>query len=79
MEWQYAVVLFENEEDCVSVVPTKWLILDDKFTYWPNKSMSSVKLSKAIKEKWQPESNWTKHTIRILKKTGKSYNSILYM
>ncbi|TGZ51886.1 Uncharacterized protein DBV15_12677 [Temnothorax longispinosus] len=66
----YAVVEFE---DGLSVVPKNWLTEDLTEAFWPMYT-SSARHDKAVKRMEEPESTWSKCSIRKLYKTYLSYD-----
>jgi hypothetical protein len=59
----YAVVVFTDDNDSVSVVPTSWL--DGDKSYWaPYKSQD--KIDRAVKSAEKPKKDWQKYSVRIL-------------
>jgi hypothetical protein len=68
MSQPYSVVLFPNEGH-VSAVPSTWLSEDKEQCTWPD--AFGGRLSKLIKDQATPESDWKKHSCRVLKQYGK--------
>jgi hypothetical protein len=58
----------------VSIVPSNWLIEDDKlYSYWPPGTASDS----VIKRRSEPQSNWPKFLVRLLGKAGMQYYSYM--
>ncbi|XP_039312745.1 uncharacterized protein LOC120359418 [Solenopsis invicta] len=66
----YAVVEFE---DGLSVVPYKWLTQDLKEGFWPIYT-STARYDKAVKRMEEPESTWSKCSIRKIYGTYMTYD-----
>ncbi|KAK3893080.1 hypothetical protein Pcinc_003073 [Petrolisthes cinctipes] len=65
----FAVVVFveSSGEDEVELIPTSWLMDEDKKCVWPG-FKNRWKVTKAIKEMWKPEETWSVYSIRTLAK-----------
>lgn len=59
----WTVVIF-TEEDTVEAVPSNWILHDNK-CYWP--SLTSEKLTAAIKNHIEFNVSWPSYPIRILR------------
>ena len=59
----YAIVIFTDDNDSVSVVPTCWL--DGNKSYWPPYK-SQEKLDRSVKCSEKPKKDWQQYNVRIL-------------
>ena len=66
----FAIVLF-TEKNEVEVVPTSWLSVDQKVSFWPPyKSMQRGKV--AVQNQEDPDETWGEFFVRVLKKYGET-------
>lgn len=50
--------------DCFDVIPSSWLIKNDKFCYWPPSKFSRYKIENLIVTRVEPDlSEWTERAV----------------
>lgn len=72
----YSIVVF-TERNETEVVPSDWLSIDKKVTFWPPYNNNS-KCKKAVEKNETPDEEWIEYTVECVAEYGKFWQKLRF-